>query len=402
MTPPRGRGNPQARIMFVGEAWGKQEEAEGKPFVGPAGKVLTELQLKAGINPADCYYTNLVNAKPPGNDLAAWYRHGMPSDLLLDGLTSLAEEIDLVKPNVIVPLGNWPLYAFYGQRLNRDGEPTGILDYRGYVLEARKLARGTKIIPTAHPSYILQGGYADSPLVLLDLKRARAQSQYPEIRRKPRLAIIDPQGSEREAIRHRLLSEGRYLVTDIEYIGSRLLCIGFAVSSDWATTIRIRSPADLAWCRSLIEEGRPLAAQNAMFDLGILDWHYQLDAFKYLKYDTMVAAYNLNIEYKKDLGQLAGMYTDMDAWWDKISWDRIKAGTQSIDDVWEYNCLDNMATYEILEAQIPELDSDPKIREAFEFDMRKLYPLWKMARRGVSIDLEKIRELKVRAESDEK
>lgn len=402
MTPPRGRGNPNAKIFFVGEAWGKYEEDQGKPFVGPAGKVLDELLLKAGINPSDCYFSNIINQRPPANDLAAWFRHGVPNEAVLEGLDSLREELEEVKPNVIVPLGNWPLYVFYGQKLNKEGIPTGILDYRGYVLEARKLVRGAKIIPTVHPSYILQGGYADSPLAILDLKRARREALVvgPSIVRKSRLAIIDPQGDEREAIRHRLLTEGRRLVIDIEYIGTRLLCVGFAVSSDWATTIRIRSSSDLAWCRSLIEAGRPLAAQNAMFDLGTLDWNYQLDAFKYLEFDTMVAAYNINIEYKKDLGQLAGLYTDLPAWWDVIDWNKIKDGKQSIDEVWEYNCIDNMATYEIMEKQEAELDSDPKIREAFTFDMRKLYPLWKMAKRGVAIDTEKVQALRIKAERD--
>lgn len=399
---PRGRGNPQAKIFFVGEAWGKYEEEAGRPFVGPAGRVLDELMLKSGINPADCYFSNIINQRPPANDLAAWFRHGIPNETVLDGLTSLREELEAVKPNVIVPLGNWPLYALYGQKLNKQGEPTGILDYRGYVLEARKLVRGAKIIPTVHPSYLLQGGYADSPLAILDLKRARREAAFPDIRRKPRLAIIDPQGDEREAIRHRLLAEGRRLVIDIEYVGSRLLCVGFAVSSDWAVTIRIRSASDLAWCRSLIEAGRPLAAQNAMFDLGILDWHYQLNAFEHLEFDTMVAAYNINIEYKKDLGQLAGLYTDLPAWWDKIDWEKIRAGTQSVDEVWEYNCIDNMATYEIMEKQEPELDSDPKIREAFTFDMRKLYPLWKMAKRGVLMDTKKVEALRVKAKTNEK
>ena len=401
-NPVGPRGPETARIMLVGEAPGKYEEQEGKPFVGPAGRVLTELLLKAGINPDSCYYTNLCQHRPPDNHLDAWYKNGIPNDYVLAGLESLAEQIERVQPNVIVPLGNWPLYAFYGQKLNKEGVPTGILDYRGYILEARKLARGAKIIPTVHPSYILQGGYASSPLAILDLQRAKAESKFPDIRRKPRLCIVDPQGDERAAIRERLLTEGRWLVVDIEYIGSKLLCVGFAVSSDWACTIKINSVADVAWCKSLIESGRPICAQNGMFDMGILDWHYGVDAMHHLVYDTMVAAYNINIEYKKDLGQLGGLYTDLPAWWDVIDWDKIKSGKQSTEVVWEYNCYDNMATYEIAEKQSEELDSDPKMREAFEFDMAKLKPLWDIAKVGVKVDTERLRQLKVVAESDEK
>lgn len=387
--------------MIVGEAWGRDEEAAGLPFVGAAGKVLAELLLKAGISPDACYFTNIINQRPPDNDLSRWFSRGVPNDLVLEGLESLEAEIARVRPNVIVPVGNWPLWAFYRQPLNSKYQPTGILDYRGYVLEARSIARGAKIIPTIHPSYILRGGYSDAPLAVLDLQRARQESAFPDIRRKPRLCIIDPQGDEREAIGHRLLNEGRYLCLDIEYIGSRLLCVGFAVSSDWAVTIRIRTPADVAWCKRIIESGRPLLAQNAMFDLGILDWHYQIDAFEHLAYDTMVAAYNINIEAKKDLGFLGSMYTDLPAWWDVIDWDEIKAGRQSVDAVWEYNCYDNMATVEIAEKQIPELDSDPKIREAFEFDMRKIPALWRMAKRGVNLDTEHLRNLRATADTEQ-
>lgn len=397
----QGRGPISARIMFIGEAWGNQERLEGKPFVGPAGRVLNELCLKAGINPDSCYYTNIINEQPPDNDLSAWIKRGIPNDKVVEGLESLAGEIERINPNVIVPLGNWPLWSLYGQKLNKEGKPTGILDYRGYVLEARRLASGKKIIPTVHPSYILQGGYPDAPLAIIDLKRARTESLFPEIRRRPRRAIVDPQGAEREALYHRLLNEGRWLVVDIEYIGTHLLCVGFAVSADWSVTIPIRSPIDLAWCRSLIESGRPLCAQNGMFDMGILDWHYKIDAFKHLKYDTMVGAYVLNIEFKKDLGALACLYTDLPAWWDVIDWNEVKAGRQSIESLYPYNGIDCMATYEIADKQQPELDSDPKMREALCFDMAKLEPLWRMAKRGVPIDFDKVTELRVTADIDQ-
>lgn len=392
----KGRGNPNANIFFVGEAYGQNEEKLGKPFVGPAGNTLTECLLKAGIDPDDCYFSNLVNARPPSNDLSAWIPKGVPNERVLDGMESLAEEIEAVNPNVIVPLGNWPLWAFYKP------EPTGISSYRGYVLEAKRLAKGRKLVPTFHPSYLQRGNWAEIPLTVFDLSRARQQSSFPEVVRKPRRAIIDPRGHDRDVVRERLLTEGRWLSVDIEYIGSRLLCVGFAVSSDWAATIRIRSPEDVVFCQQLIESGRPLLMQNAMFDCGILEWHYGMTAFKHLAYDTMVAAYELNIEYPKDLGWLAGMYTDLHPWWEEIDgkfWNGVRAGTQDIGKVLPYNCLDAMATYEIAEKQDPELDSHPKLREAFEFDMAKIEPLWDVARRGVLVDagrLDSIRSTAIR------
>lgn len=393
-VPPRG--NPHARIMLVGEAPGAVEDAQGKPFVGPAGGMLTSCLLQAGIDPDEVYYTNLCKYRPAGNDFETLIPKGVPSDALLEGLEELQGEIALVNPNVIVPLGNWPLWAFYKQ------VATGISDYRGYVLEARKLAKGRKLIPTFHPSYLLRGAFAEIPLSVLDLGKVRIESTFPEVRRKDRTVYIDPQGAQREVLRQRLLTEGRWLCIDIEYTG-RMLCIGFSVSSDWAVTFPIRSRLDMEFCRSLAESGRPLIAQNAMFDCGILEYHYNWNIFDHLVGDTMVAAYNLNIEYPKDLGWLAGMYTDLFPWWENVDaayWKRVREGKENLDTLYVYNGYDNMSTYEIFEKQQAELDSDPKIREAFNFDMAKIKPLWETARRGVLLNTSKILEIKAKAVDD--
>lgn len=402
MTLPRGRGNPNAKIMLVGEAWGKHEKRLGQPFVGPAGNVLTELLLKAGIDPDDCYYTNIINDQPPGNDLSEWIPKGVPSDHVADGIDSLISEIEEVNPNLIIPLGNWPLWLFYGQRLNKDGKPAGITDYRGYVLEARKVARGRKLLPTLHPSYYLRGAFGEAGLGIMDFRRASVEARTREITRKPRQRFVNPVGAEREALRLRLLNEGDILFTDIEYLGTRLFCVGFSVSPDWAVSIKMESSSDFEWVRSLIESGKPIGAQNAMFDLGILDWHFNIDVFKNLVWDTMVAAYVLNIEHRKDLGFLGSMYTDYDAWWDRINWDDIKAGKQSIDDLLPYNCDDNLVTAEVAQKQLPELKADPKLWEAFQFDMAKLRPLWEIAKRGVRLDTQKLLDLKNQCQRDMK
>lgn len=397
----KGRGNPHANIFLVGEAYGFHEKLANAPFVGPAGKVLREMLLKSGIDPDhDVYYSNLVNAQPPHNDLSEWIPKGVPNDIVLDGVDSLIQEIEAIQPNVIMPLGNWPLWFFYGQKMNKYSQPVGITDYRGYILEARKICKGRKIIPTIHPSYYMRGQYGEAGLGILDFKKAQAQSHFPDIRRQPRQYYIDPQGDEREALRLRLLNEGEILWFDIEYIGTSLKVIGFAVSPDWAVSIKIRGPEDLGWCRSLIESGKPLGAQNAMFDCGILDWHYEINAFPHLVWDTMVAAYVINIEHKKDLGFLGSMYTDYAAWWDRIDWNKIKRGEQSIDDLLPYNCDDNMVTAEVGLKQKPELMKEPKYWEAFQFDMAKLPALWDIAKLGVRVDSDKLISLKARVDHD--
>jgi len=77
-------------------------------------------------------------------------------------------------------------------------------------------------------------------------------------------------------------------------------------------------------------------------------------------------------------------------------------GKQSIEEVWYYNCIDCMVTYEIMEKQEPELATDPKMVEAFRFDMSKLRPLWEMSKFGVRINTDKVASTLAKAKHDEK
>lgn len=401
------RGNPDARIMLVGEAPGKHEVEKGKPFVGPAGGVLNEMLMKAGIDPEECFYTNTCKYQPPttipkgggkpkSNDLSAWWSKGVPNDeRVFAGIEELQKEIERVNPNVIVPLGNFALYVLYRQRLNKKQEVTGITDYRGYVLEARHVAPKRKVIPTFHPSYYLHGNSSEAGLGIRDLRRVARESGSPSVVRRQRTYYLDPQGEEREHLRQRLLNEGPILFTDIEGWGRNLKVVGFAVSPDWGVAIRIRGRDDVAFVRSLLESGKPLGAQNATFDLGNLEWHFEVNAFPHLVWDTMVAAYVTNIEHKKDLGFLASLHwLDIGAWWDVIDWEAIKDGRQSVDDLLPYNADDNMVCCEIQQKQVVDIATDPKFKEAFEFDMQKVRALWKVSRRGCPLDLSRLSRLK--------
>ena len=390
------RGPKNAKIMIVGEAPGEKEVLAGAPFVGPAGNTLTELLLKAGIEPDSVYYTNVCKHRPPDNNLSRFFdRHsGMPEGPALEGLMELSEEIEEVNPNVIIPVGNWPLYAFgcHSRWDEKKGVPTGIGNRRGYVFEAQKLAKGRKLVPTYHPSYIQRGAYGEAPLVVFDLRRAKEQSAYPDVRRMARTLLLDPRGLEREAVRDRLLDDttAPFISFDIEYIGNRLLCCSFTTRSDWAATIRVRSPKDVEWIRAILESGRPLCAQNGISDCSILEWHYGMEVVKHLKHDTMEAAYVLNIEYPKDLGFLACLYTDLRYWKEDVQWGTEKKPVVRDEEWWatmlEYNALDSVATHEIALGQIPELNADPAFKRAFAFDMSKILPLWEISRAGVKID----------------
>ncbi|MBI1813092.1 uracil-DNA glycosylase [Candidatus Peregrinibacteria bacterium] len=139
-NPVLGEGNPHATILFIGEAPGEQEDRQGRPFVGPAGKFLDELLASIGLKQEDVYISNVVKFRPPGN------RDPTPEEK--DAcMPWLKMEIALIKPKVIVPLGRHALGHFF-QKLsitNAHGKP-------------QKLTDDVTVFPIYHPAAALHNG----------------------------------------------------------------------------------------------------------------------------------------------------------------------------------------------------------------------------------------------------
>jgi DNA polymerase len=132
-----GEGDPQARLMFIGEGPGEEEDLQGRPFVGRAGQFLTKMIEAMGLSREQVYIANIVKCRPPGN-------REPQRDEALVCLPYLERQIALVKPEAIVTLGNVPLQWLLGQK--------GITKLRGQWHEWR----GIPLMPTYHPSYIIR------------------------------------------------------------------------------------------------------------------------------------------------------------------------------------------------------------------------------------------------------
>jgi uracil-DNA glycosylase len=131
-----GEGDPNAEIMIVGEAPGKNEDEQGRPFVGRAGKLLDELLAEAGLERSDVYITNVVKARPPGNrdPRADEVAHHMPW---------LETQLALIQPKLVVPLGRHALAHF------SDGAK--ISEVHGTEVTER----GRTLFPLYHPAAAL-------------------------------------------------------------------------------------------------------------------------------------------------------------------------------------------------------------------------------------------------------
>jgi uracil-DNA glycosylase family 4 len=398
-VPPSG--DPAAPLWIIGEAPGQAESVAGAPFVGPSGTLLRRFLLQVGIDPATCYIDNLWPERVPSDRLSRLYKDGRPNNDLALRTLDLLYLASQHKPNLILCLGALPAQAFTNC-LTWDPKTrsfTGIGDYRGSLLEG---PAGIKILPTFHPAYILRN-YADHGIFLADLTKAATERGFPEIRRKSRELIPNPVGAKLAEVKERLLDTPKdgVITLDIEYIGTRLLCVGLTNDSSWGTSIATDTVTGLETVREIVLSGRGLNMQNSMFDCSILEWHYDMPVIKHLVYDTMLAAHAINIELPKGLDFLCSIYTDQPYYKSMVDWNAIKKGKQSLDILYEYNCIDAWTQHEIMEKQIKEDFSErPDKRKVFDFEMSLLRPLWEMSKRGLLIDQERLSEFRDRVNTE--
>jgi len=159
-----GVGRDDADLMFIGEGPGQQEDLQGEPFVGRAGGLLTQLIEGIGLTRGDVYIANVVKCRPPGN------RDPQPDEI--DACAPwLDRQLELVRPRVIVTLGN-----FATKLLLRTKD--GITKLRGQEFAFARAGHTAILIPTLHPSAVLRSGgraLAEARSDFVHVKRALAR-----------------------------------------------------------------------------------------------------------------------------------------------------------------------------------------------------------------------------------
>lgn len=332
-----GSGNPQASIMVVGEAWGEREEELGQPFVGPSGDELNRMLHDAGILRGEVYTTNLVNARPQYNDMSRWVaekkkditsnhvslkdKHVLP--IVAEGYRSLMTEINLVKPKVIVALGNYAMWALTGR--------WGIMKWRGSQLTTDG---GRKLIPTIHPAAILRE-YSLRQAVVNDLKRVgKERNSYEWAVQEPKWDfVIRPSYHQvvslLEYLTHRAEDEGHlWIEFDLETSPVHITCAGISWSATEAICIPITNGLGHYW--SLEEEAGVVFAlyrfltnpkiwvrgQNLLYDCQHTYrwWHF----IPNVKQDTMISHHTTFLGMKKSLDFQASLYCEHYVYWKEM------------------------------------------------------------------------------------
>ncbi len=151
-----GVGNPNADLMFIGEAPGRDEDEKGEPFVGRAGQLLTDIIKAMKLTRDDVYIANVIKCRPPEN------RNPEPDEL--DACRPyIRRQVELIQPKVIVTLGRFALQSLTEKAY-------GITSVRGQWLEYN----GVKVMPTYHPAYLLRNPAAKKD-VWADMKKVMSE-----------------------------------------------------------------------------------------------------------------------------------------------------------------------------------------------------------------------------------
>lgn len=322
-------GPANAKIAIVGEAPGETEEQLGLPFVGAAGNLLNTILKQAGINRAECFFTNVLHTRPPHNRLEAFCVErkdpaaivSMPSlskGLYLHSdfkpeLDRLAHELHTVRPNLIVACGNTASWALIRQ--------TAISKIRGTIVASD----WGKVLPTYHPAAIFRQ-WDLHPILTADFIKAKTEAEFPEIRRPSRDIIINPSFADMAAF-YEMAKRARGIACDIETSNGQITCIGFAINPKQALVIPFvdhRRPHKsywenasdecmaMWWVQQFLALPSPKIFQNGMYDLQYLR-RYKFHVANCL-HDTMILHHALHPELLKGLGFMGSVYTNEPAW----------------------------------------------------------------------------------------
>lgn len=325
-------------IAIVGEAWGTEEEKERTAFVGTSGFLLTKMLEEAEISRADCFLTNVINAKPPANKIEAFCGpkpEGIPSyPALIKGkylrrefekeLVRLGDELEEVNPNLVIALGNTAYWALCGK--------TAISKARGSTCVSTHTIQGFKVLPTYHPAAVSRQ-WDLRPIAVIDFCKGKREAEYPEIRRPKREIWIEPGLDDLERfynayILPRSVESRTPLAVDIETAGTQITCIGFGYP-DVAIVNPFTDPRrkdrsywptfqdeKAAWGfnRRVLSDGRiSKIFQNGMYDIAFI---WRATGIKVLgaEEDTMLLHHALQPESLKGLGFLGSVYCDEGNW----------------------------------------------------------------------------------------
>jgi uracil-DNA glycosylase len=422
-------GPRDAKILVVGEAWGREEASARLPFVGPSGFELRKMLMQAGILTSDVLFANVVDAQPPANEFSAFVHptkqaKGVPvlkglcaKPALSLGLAKLKALISVVKPQLIIGCGNVPLWALtqHAKLSSKAGckLPAGVMTWRGSQLYTEVInAQQYPYLPIIHPAAILRD-WSLRQVTVHDLKARAARFLT------GKLSWTEPPlnstyGTGAGAVLDQLNRWQRVadkvplkLAVDIEtYARQHITCIGFAdeiselcvpffyfgkegkvinefnLDEEVAIVIAIR--------KLLSSPNVCVVGQNYLYDYQWLLREFGIKAV--VGFDTMLAHHLLFPGTPKSLDYLASLYCNSYVYWKEESEDW--AGGDHVS-LWRYNCKDVRATYNIAQ-ELEQLLAKANLSDLYKFQLKQWKLSISMTNNGVAINIRD--KARVRAE----
>lgn len=406
--------------MIVGEAWGADEERAGEPFVGVSGQELNRMLHEAGILRTECFLTNLVNARPPLNDIGQWValkkkdisplhvplKDKMVLPHVVEGYRRLLTEIDAVRPNVIIALGNVAMWALTGN--------SAITKWRGSLLKADlnvgflpgESASGgpsnPKVIPTYHPAAVLRQ-WSWRAIVLNDLRRVKQHMTSRSYAPPEWKFITRPSFTQAQEVFTSLLSrldsgESLWIDFDVETRLGHISCFGISWSAVDAICIPLMysssregywSEDEEAWIVWMLYRVSTHKLAQARWQNGLYDAQYTYRHWHFIPrgvQDTMISQHALFSDQPKALHHQASMYCNWYVYWKDEGKD-FNTGGRDEAKGWYYNCEDCVYTRECGEVEF-KVAKQMGLEEVHAFQQRMFYPVLKAMTRGIRPDLE--------------
>jgi uracil-DNA glycosylase family 4 len=385
---------PGSKIMIVGDCPTVDDMLRRSAFTGTLGKALDGFLHDAGIARTECSISTVVKVAPLYGKIENLYtdkKQHKPNAACYKGQTELIAEVNRVKPNVIIALGNLALWALTGK--------IGANKWRGSVLPAKPEFGDVKVVPTFDPRIVMKM-WEWRPIFMRDLQRAKDESATNILSRPAWNFRLRPSF---ECVRETLAMLRRNaelevtpLSIDIETRGAMTACIGIAWSRTEAICIPLMAVGAVGhnyWSEAeelfILEELRMLfthpnvrvIGQNFGYDAQY--FAVQAGFLPVVHYDTMLMQHTVLAGMKKSLDFISSMYCDFYQYWkdDGKEWDP----KVPEEDYWTYNCTDCCYTFECAEV-LDDLIERNRLREQYNF-LRDMWPhVVRTMLRGVRVD----------------
>ena len=385
------------KIALIGEAPGKDEDESGHPFIGKAGEELNRVLAKAGLYRQNAYVMNLINCRPPDNDLSS----SEGTEALIACRPGFEEELkELHRRGVraIVALGGEAAHAL--------GIEGAIHKVRGSVYEVVIQGLHFWVVPTFHPSYIIRGQWSQEPTMINDVEKAIgiAVNGYtpPEEDFLLFPTVADIELRAKDLVQRKPLIGVDIETTGLNYYDSEIFVLAIATSGVEAFSIPFYSQGFVPYWKNghLVRVQNalydilgncPTLFQNAPFDVQHLEHHGY--AVKTIAHDVLLLHHAVHPELPHNLGYIVSIYGATPYWKDiKLRFPRMRQTPD--DELRTYNARDAVVLHQVLPSLLKDLKETGTENIYFHYSLRLIRPVLALQRNGMLLDQGRLRAWK--------